>query len=403
MSTDLYHIHDYLKGDLAEADKSEVNQLSLLVESDLISFHHVQLPDAPKSKWDALLPWILEDQLLLPVEDLHFVICSVDTERMACVISVPKKEIHRLQLLLENSDGSSAGEVEQDLASKSEAQGLVSRAITALIPDVLALPLEEGFISLTKLDDRLLVRSAEYEGFSGKAHFVWAALALIQSQKEVLDEPMRLQCFGIELELLPDWARPNAKCTPKPIDWSLEALGLGSLPPGANLLVGEYRPKPKRIKLGAWMPSLITASLALILFCAWITVDHLKNGQELVQINNLLVDEFEANFSAPVSRLDTLRRRGAEIISDKEVRYFSVESSILAAIAPMDTALSNCSDCLISALKIEPQQAQLEISNNPGLLGALSRMDGVESRASEPDENDMVLVSLEFAPPAGAN
>ena len=403
MSTDLYHIHDYLRGDLAAADEASVSQLSLLVESDLISFHHVQLPDAPKSKWNALLPWILEDQLLLAVEDLHFVICSVDSERMARVISVPKKEIHRLQLLLEGSDGNSAGVLEQGSISTSDPQVSVSRTISALIPDVLALPMEEGFISLTKLDDRLLVRSAEYEGFSGKADFVWAALGLMQSQKEILDEPMRLQCFGIELESLPEWAQPFATCTSKPIDWSLEAFGLGSLPGGANLLVGEYRPKPKRLKLGAWMPSLIAASLALILFCAWITVDHLKNGQELVQINNLVVDEFEANFSAPISRLDTLRRQGAEIISGKEIRYFSVESSILAAVDSMDSALSNCSDCQISALKIEPQQAQLEISNNPALLGALSRLDGVESSASEADENDMVSIELEFSLQAGTN
>ena len=366
MSADLLHIDEYLSGEPLLASDSP-RSISLLISSDQVSFHQVQLPDAPKAKWMQLLPWIMEDQLLLPVHELHFVICSVDADRLAQVISIPKSEMHRLQLLLEKS----------------------SLDVSRFIPDILALPLEEGFISLAKWGDRLLVRSDQYKGFSGSPEFIWSLLELQESQQELLDEPLKYQCFGISDDALPDWIQDKASLNTNVIDWAF-----ADFPAESNLLTGEYKPQRKLLQIGPWMPTLVAASMALVLLCGWIFVDHRINTRELAQLNPVVATEFEAHFGVPPSQLNALRRQASQIISEKESRYLSSAVSVWPIAESIDAALSSCPDCRIGSLEIASDAGQIRIENNTSVLASMARADGLDVTISEPNTEDEVVITF---------
>jgi len=362
MNPETTHIDDFLGG--AELEGSEQRQLHLWVSSDQVSFHQVELPDAPKSKWMALLPWILEDELLLPVEDMHLVICSVDTSRLASVLAIPKREMYRLQLLVEEE----------------------SAKMRSFLPDVLALPLEEGFVTLAMLGDRLLARSGKYEGFSGAPDFVWQVLQLRREQGEIF----QIQCFGMSSESLPKWAAELCSLNSNPINWQF-----AEVPVEANLLVGEFRAKTGRISFGPWIPSFGLAALAVFLLFSFAVVDHIKTGRELQLINQQLLREFEAAFAIAASSPELVQREGAQILRDRELRYFSVSDSILPVTEALDSVLSSCSDCDLASVQIDANSTTLVMKQDLNAISRLQSQAMFNLTSGEPNEQQQVVLNLQ--------
>jgi type II secretion system protein L len=362
MNPELAHIDEYLSG--PNANNSELPDLHLWINSDQLRFHLVELPDVPKGKWMALLPWILEDELLLPVEEMHLVICSVDTDGQARVISIPKKEIYRLQLLLEDKPA----------------------RVRTLSPDVFALPLEEGFITLAQVGERLLVRTGMYQGFSGEADFVWQILELQRSQGEVF----QIQCFGVAEETVPRWAQDSCSFNANAINWQFSEL-----PSDANLLVGEFRPKAAQSLLGDWMPNIGMGAIALCLLISLAIVDHLKTGQELQLINQQLAREYEASFGVSLSAPERAQSEGARLISEREVRYFSLSDSILPMSLYLDSALSRCTDCGLASVQIEPDKATLVMRENTAALATMRNQEGFSLSNGTPNEQQQIVVNIE--------
>lgn len=383
MNPELLHIDEYLSGfesvsEFASESSEERSDrfLSLWVNSDQISFHRIELPDAPKSKWLSLLPWILEDQLLVPVEDLHLVICSVSSERVADVASIPKTEMHRLQLLLEGD----------------------SKLVQSLIPDIFALPLESGFITVAKLGDRLLVRSGQYQGFSGTPDFVWTALQLQQmqalAQDSSLQQPLRVQCIGLDAESVPDWAVSHCVFNANPINWQF-----ADVPAETNLFTGAFRAHRRLPSLSFWMPTIGFAALALVLFCSWALVDHVKTGRELVQINQQVLNEFEASFGEASSAVSSVQRETEAILSQRELRYFAMANSVMDITQSLDAVLSSCSDCDFSRLQISIDSATLTMSQNANAVSGFSSMEGFGLSSNVPDESGQVQLDIRRVSP----
>lgn len=362
MNPELAHIDNYLSE--PNTDYSESLDLHLWVKSDQLSFHQVELPDAPKSKWMTLLPWILEDELLLPVEEMHLVICSVDSDRQAHVIAIPKKDLHRLQLLLENQPA----------------------RIRSFMPDVLALPLEEGFITLAQEGQRLLVRSDSYDGFSGEAEFIWQVLELKHSQGEVF----QIQCFGISPESVPDWALECCSFNENSINWQFSGFLAD-----ANLLVGEFRPKAPQSSLSPWLPTIGIAAIAVCLMMSLVIVDHLKSGQELLMLNQQLAREFEASFGVSLSASERAKAEGARVLSDREFRYFSLSDSIIPISEYLDAGLSRCNDCGLVSAQIEPGSATLVMNENDEALATMRNQQGFSLTTGAPNEQQQIVVNFQ--------
>lgn len=361
MNPELIHIDDYLGG-LNDENSSSVD-LHLWVNSDQISFHQVELPEAPKSKWMSLIPWILEDELLLPVEEMHLAICSVDSARQASVVALPKKEMYRLQLLLEEQPSK----------------------ILSWLPDILALPLEEGFITLAAIGDRVLVRTDRYQGFSGSPDFVWQVLALRRTQGEIF----QIQCFGVSQDSVPEWARDSSSFNSNAINWQF-----AEVPIEANLLTGQFRQKASRSGFNFWMPSIGLGAIALCLLISLALVDHVKTGRELLLINQQLLREFEANFGASASSPERAKLEGAQLLRDREVRYLSVADSILPIAESLDAILSNCSGCDLASVQLDIDGTTLVMKQDANAVSRLRSLEGYNLTSGAPNEQQQIVVNL---------
>ncbi|GEM_PF-1727234 len=371
MHSDLLHIDEHLRADDFSERVSE-GPVSLWINSDQVSFHSVELPDAPKSKWASLLPWILEDQLLVSVEDLHLVICSVSSDRLADVASIPKVEMHRLQLLLESN----------------------SQQVHSLVPDIFALPLESGFLTVTKEGDRILVRSEQYQGFSGTQDFVWTALQLQHTQAVAQGQPFRIQCFGLDARTVPEWAEPLCIFNTNPINWQFS-----DVPTETNLLRGIYRAQRRLPKLSLWLPSIGLAALFVLLLCSWAVVDYVKSGRELIQINQQVLNEFEASFGQSSASASQVQIDAEALISKKELRYFAMAGSVMGITQSLDQVIGSCSDCNFERLQISVDNAILTMSPNDSAISRLNSLQEFTASSGALDESGQVQVIMRRSSP----
>ena len=131
--------------DLAAADSSEAfaDEVSVFVPGTSISVFSIDVPNVPKRKWSKLIPFMVEEKVLQPVEQLHFS-WSVNQElNRLMVFVVAKAEI----------DGWLA------IANASNAR------VVRFVPDWLALPLYEQAISFSPDGEVLKVRTGPNAGF----------------------------------------------------------------------------------------------------------------------------------------------------------------------------------------------------------------------------------------------
>ncbi len=140
---------------------TDVVSMHLWVPSELVALHSLDTPTAPRRKWSELIPWMLEDELLQPLEEVHLAISDSSVEGQLPVWAVSRHNLLEWQRIAENS----------------------GVAAQSMLPDYLALPWEPGRISIGWRDGVYLVRSGLYQGFAATADIVWAMVDnLIQQQ-----------------------------------------------------------------------------------------------------------------------------------------------------------------------------------------------------------------------------
>jgi type II secretion system protein L len=96
MLIDHLHCLDQRLIDLSDPLKSDAGRgldlIQLWVPSERIGLHSVDIPSAPERKWPDLLPWILEDKVLQPVEEMHFVVAG-RTDLQLQVMAVSRQDM----------------------------------------------------------------------------------------------------------------------------------------------------------------------------------------------------------------------------------------------------------------------------------------------------------------------
>lgn len=184
----------------------------LWVPAEAIVIHQISQPKAPKRKWPELVAWQLEDRLLQRVEEMHFVIIGQNADDTLDVAAVSKQTIRDWISLADNAH------IEN----------------YSLIPDYLALPWEEGSITVSQRDDLLLVRNGKSSGFAASPTITWS---LLESFIENSPEETALSVF-LPDEMVPVALRTNAEFNSSELDWQHAKAS-----PSANLLTGEFKQK----------------------------------------------------------------------------------------------------------------------------------------------------------------
>ena len=71
---------------------TNASAMSLWVPSERVGLHSVDIPSAPQRKWAELIPWLLEDRILQPVEEMHFVIVGRSDDQLH-ILAVSRQDM----------------------------------------------------------------------------------------------------------------------------------------------------------------------------------------------------------------------------------------------------------------------------------------------------------------------
>lgn len=205
------------------ADRSALPELStyadnrrtiVLVSAQSLVLTDVEVPAGASRQFEAMLPYVLEDELAQDVEQLHFVVLSkADGRAQVCAV-----ERQFLQTTL------------------NELRELGCQ-VHQVLPDVLALPNTDG-ISAVELNGQWLLKKSDYSGMSIEAD--WLNLIAQSDWVKQEDDFLTLTAYSAlpELALREEQNWHNGE--PKLV---MQLLAEQAVTSKVNLLTGSFKPK----------------------------------------------------------------------------------------------------------------------------------------------------------------
>ncbi len=287
------------------AGRVQGRQVVVLVPSEYLILTRVAVPTSSRQRQMQAVPYLLEDVLAEDVEQLHFSLGSYQKGEVAVAVSAHEQMRRWLERLTE--------------------AGIRTKL---MVPDVLALPLEDGTWSVVLMDGRALVRTGLESGFCCDVENLAILLerALEQAGEKrpaslvVYDCRERTEEASVA-EMLPEGTEYRVE----PCDrgaLSLFAEGLGKRGNGSiNLLQGAYSQRERLSKL--WRPWRPVMALLLALVMVQMVkagVEYHRLSQEKEELARQVQAIFRQGFPEikrivnprlqAERRLDALRGRG---------------------------------------------------------------------------------------------
>jgi len=375
MNVDHIHNLDQRLSDESDPLKSMAGAnslaMALWVPSERISMHLIDVPSAPERKWSALIPWMLEDRVLQPVETMHFVINRHSGNNQLQVIAVSHEDMQQWQQVAHNA----------------------GVAVNLMVPDFLALPYESGRITVGWRNGLLLVRSGTDTGFAAKPNLGWA---LIDSLLAASNISPRLSISLPDETLVPDHLRDLADINAASIDWQFV-----DMPIGFNLLTGTFKSASSVTYSKGWLPTIGLAALAIGLL-----VVYLQISSNALRIN---VQALEKQSLSSYSRL--FRGRApevAQIIGSAEQRLTklrkqkaAIGAGSMAALVAIEDLMTAC-NCDLRSLSADAQGIRLEIDNGAKLKAKTLSIPGYQIALTQLPDGGPESVLLVVRPNAEA-
>ncbi|MDD1783588.1 type II secretion system protein GspL [Enterovibrio sp. ZSDZ35] len=215
------------------ADYAKERDVIALADSAAITMMTVTIPSGSERQLDAVLPYLLEDDLAQDVDALHVTLLS-KTGNIANVAVIAHSVMQRWM---------------QELSDA----GL---SVRKCIPDALCLPLQQG-ISAACLNDRWIMRSSETEGYSIEESWLPMWMRGINDSQDG-DDILPVVSYSA----MPEDAGDNWEC--EPAEMIMLLLAQGAQQSRYNLLSGKYKPQNQILKhLRPWRGAAIAAGLLL--------------------------------------------------------------------------------------------------------------------------------------------
>ena len=224
------------QGPLAEIDSSG-ERVIVLVRGEDVLLRQVDIPGMKRRLLAQALPYAMEEQLADDVETLHFALGAVSGDQVNVAVVSHDKMDQWLALLQE------AGiEVDQ------------------LVPDVLALPLNENSWHLLQLNNRLLLRTGPQSGMVLDCDYAVLTLNALLAETETKPVSIKRQDFSDKAESLSalDIEVVDEPASGLPV--SVLASGYQEQH-GINLLQGQYSRRERISRY--WRPWRVAAALLL--------------------------------------------------------------------------------------------------------------------------------------------
>lgn len=349
----------------APADKDSVN-MDLWVPSELVSLHLIEPPAAPKRKWAELIPWMLEDRLLQPIEDMHFVDCGQNAEGQIQVLVVSKSDLQNWQRIAQNSAAVACG----------------------MYPDYLALPWEAGRISVGWRDGVCLVRYGAVEGFAATPDMSWSMIESMLRE----DSGLRVSLSVPSVELVPQAIVEVADINDAELDWQFS-----SLPSQCNLLAGEYARAFSADALIAWLPASVLAVASILLSVMYFDIANANMEKQISQLENNLKQGYSRLFKGQRPEANEVRFEAEKNIATLFVQRAGLNSQPVAGLTALDRLMSGCG-CQLSSMRLIDNSIVMQIENGSVLKKRKLNVPGYRVGITQQSGGDENAIEMRLTP-----
>ena len=372
MSLPVDHIHNldsYItnEGEAFEsvADNDLVS-MDLWVPSESVSMHLIDPPSAPKRKWAELIPWILEDRLLQPIEDVHFVVCGQSAEGQLQVLVVSQADVQNWQRVSKNS-------------------GVVAQS---MYPDYMALPYEDGRISVGWRDGICLVRYGVVDGFAASPDMAWSMIDSLLKQNESL----RLSLSVPDDMVVPESLIEFADINHSELDWQFSQL-----PSQCNLLQGEYKSAVSHTALLAWIPATFLAVISVLLSIIYLQIASANMVGEINLLENRLTQGYSRLFDGRRPVAKDVKSEADSRISVLFSQQKSLTSQPIAGLLAIDRLMKGCG-CQLSGLNFSENALVMQIENGSALKKRKLNIPGYRVGITQQPGEDKNAIELRLTP-----
>ncbi|WP_076413947.1 type II secretion system protein GspL [Shewanella sp. UCD-KL12] len=329
--------------------------VDVLVPSSAITLTTVELPEKGQRQAIQALPFMLEENLAENVDDLHFVTGPRDGESLSVAVVAHEQMQTWLTWLTD--------------------AGLKAKCI---VPDCLALPLQECQWAAIKFNQEYLLRTGAGAGVSLSEE--WLNMALPRLLPTDTDSPVTLAAYS-ELNIA------GTDVQPQELNLPMLVLAKGILTSPMNLLTGSYLPKREYGKhVQIWRNAAVVIVVALIL-------SLVNKGLNIHQMNSeraSLQQQSEAIFKQAVpgtSRIVNLRSQ-----MDRHLRSMQGQgggSEFFSMLEGLEEAFTQVSDLKPTTLRFDSARNELRMQITAKSYAQVEKFKEIVSRSYQLDSGAM--------------
>ena len=359
------HIHCLDKRLIVDGDPSlsAAQSMSLWVPSERIAVHLVDVPTAPERKWAELIPWMLEDRILQPVDEMHFVIVGRVDNNQLQILAVSQQDIQDWQRVAQNA----------------------GVAATSMTPDFLALPWEAGRISIGWREGVCLVRHSAQGGFAAKPAAAWAMIDSLIAASAIAP---RLSISIPDADLVPEHLRAMADINDSVIDWQF-----GDFPPASNLLTGKFKSQPARTESNTWLPVVGIAAITAVLLFAYLQISSNLYSQQIEIMGKQAQSTYSRLFTGRKPQPMEVREAAELQLSKLSKQQQSLQAAPIATLVALEGLMANC-ECDLVAMTADQEGMRLEINSAANLEIHTISIPGYQLSSTPGDKQDAIILTL---------
>lgn len=342
---------------------ARVDSKSLWVPSERVGLHSIPIPSAPERKWAELIPWMLEDRLLQPVDEMHFVVAGRDDQQLH-ILAVSQQDMREWLRIADNA----------------------GVAASAMAPDFMALTWETGVVSVGWREGMLLVRDGIYSGFAASPKLGWVMLDGILKNSSVMP---RLSISLPDEDMVPEHLREAASINSSSIDWQFTSF------PSLNLMSAEFKPKAASSVWFHWWPVAVSTFAVLFLAVFYLQVASRALEADVLTLEQQLLTSHTRVFGGAKPSLSEFR----SIAESKIDRLFKQQKSLqqepLVGIAALNPFMTAC-QCELHSMIANKSGVQLKLSGGSKLMAKSLNIKGYQLSLEKDQQAvpDMLSVSL---------
>ena len=350
--------------DPLKAPDAEAEAMQLWVPSESVSLHLVDVPSAPQRKWGELVPWMLEDRLLQPVEEMHFVIVGRDQDQLQVMV-VDEQSMQEWLRIADNAGVSAV----------------------AMSPDYMALPWEPGLISVRWREGILLVRQSATMGFAAVPEIAWEIIHGIVEQSEVAP---KLSISIPEAQRVPSHMAEIADINQSSPDWEFATY------PDLNLMTTKFKPKSKSSPASFWWPVAASLLLSVVLGIVFLQLSSRALEAEIEVLEDQAVAHYSSLFGGAKPKPAAVRPMVEQHIERLFQQQQSLKAFPVASLKALDKVMNNC-ECELQGLSADGSNLTMTLSNADKLINKPLNVPGFQLSLKPDVESERFLLTLQPA------